>query len=253
MTNMKVIFIAGADFSGSTMLGAILASSPDEHISIFHIGEAHAYFNDRNNKYGKVVSSSEIWNKIPPNIGYTNAYNFIFSMLKVNTIIDSSKNLDYLSSQHKESIKNGYEFITLIPYRPFPKIYKSAIKRHGSTHKAEKNILKYIEILNYIVENDIRYKVVSIAQLITEPTGTTKDLCLFSGIPYFSGKEEYWNFKQHHIHGNKKQGVELTTGKLLKFDKSWLQEDEDTIQTHSFFSQPDIINLEKRLNTLAYN
>jgi hypothetical protein len=102
----KICFITGAAHSGSTLLGLILGS----HSKTFFMGEANkvTYFSDPNfepeRKYCRVCGKEcKIWSKIDPD--KDNVYEQLFNLTKKSILIDSTKNLDWISRQLK-NIKN---------------------------------------------------------------------------------------------------------------------------------------------------
>ena len=198
--NQKVISILGPSHSASTMLGAMLGSS-HEFDKLFHIGEAYAYFNKNHQKYGwsRCVSSfnCRIWKPIQPNIPLEDIFRKIFTVYNFDIIIDSSKNIAWNQLQRTCIENSGYDHQFVMTWRDLPNLAKSALKRSAQPKCAIREISYYIKALREF--NNIY--LVNVKHLINEPGETLKEICGVLNIPYFEGKEYYWNFKHHHKFG----------------------------------------------------
>ena len=102
---MRIFFIGGADFSASTMTGAILGSEVGGPNEIFHVGEIQAFFRSESPLYGDprdaaTLPGGDRWLQTDHRVGYKAAY---LEICRVNPnlrfLIDSSKVPDYLQTQ----------------------------------------------------------------------------------------------------------------------------------------------------------
>ena len=209
----RIIFVGGANHSGSTMIGCILGSnetSPYEH---YHIGEAHAYFNEEHKFYGdysSAVDQSEtygkIWETIDPAQGYETVYPQLFKHPELDTIIDSSKTPKNLSDQlptikaHKD-----YDFSLLLSYRPFAKIWRSDAGRDIRDKAILKRLGYYDKLIKMAKKNGMPFYIIDTDKFLYNPRKSTKKLCKVLDIPYFKRKEKYWLHTHSYLYGGRTQ------------------------------------------------
>ena len=201
-SSRKVIFICGADHSGSTLIGCALASAPGDGREVFHVGECHAFFDTAHPKFAKVPPNSTIWPNIDPNVPASGVYAEIFRKSDARIVIDSSKKLKWALAQAKACRREGIEFSVLVTIRPFVELVYSLTKRDVEITQAIKRIRYYQACLRFID----RGKPSSVYAIDTKtfceaPAIQLEALCQRVGIPYFAGKEMYWNFDHQHLFG----------------------------------------------------
>jgi hypothetical protein len=219
---MKIIFIAGADHSGSTLAGAILGADkkPYRH---FHIGEAHAFFCKGNKRFGnpkaaRKMTGGEIWDEIDPMVGYENAYEEIFNKTKAEMIIDSSKTPRNLSIFKTACVEKQYSIHVVVTFRPFAKIWNSDLKRNKNEKKIIQNINRYFRYKKMVMDQGLEYSIINMENLILDPPGITSALCSATGVPYFKGKENYWQFPGCHLYGSHTQRRHFSKPQTAGFD-----------------------------------
>lgn len=202
----NIVFIAGASHSGSTLLGSILGSNELNPHEYFHVGECHAFFTPAHPKFGYVGAAAtqggEISKVIDHRVSPGHAYEEIFNRSKrTNVIIDSSKNLSWLTLQHKRCTQKGFNLTILISYRPFERIWNSGSRRGTSLEKNLANLLYYKRLMDFLEAHNLEAVSVNMETIIKDPKAGSQSLCKASGIPYFHGKEQYWRFEHHHLYG----------------------------------------------------
>jgi hypothetical protein len=227
----QIIFILGANHSGSTLIGCILGAYHNP-LKFFHIGEAYSYFKTGDpdvKKYG------EIWTNIDHKVGYENAYKEIFTKSKAKVIIDSSKrNVDILNGLEE------YSFHIVISFRPFIKIAKSQMKRDKKNQQIIKNLSIYANIKNL----KYPFTIVNVEKLILNPKDITKKLCKEVRIPYFEGKENYWKYPTFHLYGAKMQRHHFRNPNVAEYD---VRKVKQICPDFSFLQKNDLIELENFL------
>lgn len=201
----KAIFVAGSDHSGSTLLGCVLGSNSKNVFDNFHVGEAHAFFKGKNKgRYGGAVRRSEkgkIWASVNPELGYSTLLAQLKDVVKYSTVIDSSKTAGNLRVFHEQALRERHDFVCLISYRPFGKIWQSEMHRQIPPRRALNKLLWYREVLSYVDEMSIAHAVINTEDFIDSPSLYAKTICDFAGIEYFPGKEEYWLHEHCHLFG----------------------------------------------------
>lgn len=220
----RVIFIAGANFSGSTLLGCILGSHPQSPYSIFHVGEVYAFFTPQHSKYGKanaaIQSGGAIWKEVDYSVGVENAYSEIFIKSESNVIIDSSKNINWLQSQYNSCNRNSWPFHILVSYRPFDGIWNSGKNRGLEIKRNLSNIMYYHRLFSEIQNMKVKIGVVNIPALIKYPQEITQKICTAVDLQYFDGKEKYWNFNHYHLYGSSNQRKQIKDPQNANFYQS---------------------------------
>src|SRR5579864_8918990 len=95
-TLSAVVFIAGANWSGSTMTGAVLGANATSPFEYFHIGEAHVLFRPDAEKFGDPGFAKQVtdfWQQLDYGVGPENAYTEIERASHSTVLIDSSKTI----------------------------------------------------------------------------------------------------------------------------------------------------------------
>jgi len=233
----KVIFIGGTSYSGSTFFDMILANDPRG----FSCGEVHALFNPYrphhiNPLCGCADNRCQVWSRALKN-GKKNLYSTIFKLFpEVRFIVDSSKNVFWIKSQTKHLLRNGIECRNVL-------IWKSPLELACSFRKRnqigwEKEWLVYHRLYFKAVESwkAIRYRDFTMNKEVL------KNVCAYLAIPYFPGKENYWEKKHHTLFGNASAKIHLykkdsvgykregeTFGKILGRSHSNIEETHKSI------------------------
>jgi hypothetical protein len=250
----RVIFVAGADRSGSTLVGCILGSTRTP-FEVFHIGEAHAFFKngrryaDHRQATDMSPEAGKIWEKVNPELGYQTAYPQLFHLSRTRTLIDSSKTPSSLTEQIDVCEKLGYELLVVITFRPFDGIFSSDKKRNKDDEYCLKNLRRYRTLMKLLERHPIPFIVIDVEKLISSPRSETRRLCMATGIPYFSGKEEYWRYSHCHLSGATTQRDHI----LNPESAGYLVGKATPAMSHDSPLQaiPDLAILERKLKRLA--
>ena len=202
---MRYIFIGGANHSGSTTLGAILGSDPLGPFRYFHTGELHSFFKRGSRTFGNSalagkMPSGELWNRVDPQLGYGGAWRQIQALVDPTILVDSSKKREFL----KDVIESGFPLDSLsilLSYRPFAAIRTSDERRGKPPKFTVSHLLEYRYLMDMAAHLGISLRAINMERLIESPSLETMNLCRAVGVPYFPGKEEYWNFVHCHLYG----------------------------------------------------
>jgi hypothetical protein len=243
----KIVFITGASHSGSTLVGCILGACEKAPFTYFHIGEAHAFFDKKHKNYGNPRAAGKtetgyIWGDINCQVGYDQAHREIFDKAGSHVIIDSSKAMKNFEVIQAASDKNNWALFTVITYRPFVKIWYSDVKRHIKEARRKKNINTYRSIKKQIIDSGFDYAIINIEQLILSPRKMTLLLCGAAGIPYFDGKENYWDRPSCHLYGSPTQRRHLNKPDQAGYDVDKVVANPDI--SHPFLEREDIRQLD---------
>lgn len=206
-TNQKVCFIGGAGHSGSTLLGFVLGS----HRDCFYAGEAAKtrYLHNSRKKLKKRVCklcgpNCPIWGNFfrteQPDL-----YEQISRATGARTVIDSSKNLDWIAA-HIQELKG----LPATPYFIFLQrdgraVINSRVRKYPEKPLTEQ-IKKWVEKIRataaFFERLDVPKLIVRYEEFATRPEGTTRQICDFLGISYQTGMLEFYRHQHHPLGGN---------------------------------------------------
>jgi hypothetical protein len=198
----RVIAILGPDHGGSTMVGAMLASSQNWNTHP-HLGEFHALFSEkpiasaRNCAAGhKPCLKWESFDK--QDARYHQQF---IEMHQCDSVIDSSKYISWFSAVPRD-VKMTYIYVWRDPVK-IRESYKKRFSIIEAEAKYSKQFLRLKDDLNWIERKHKNKKIISLSleSLLNDPANNLKKLCEAVDIEYFSGKEEFWKFEHHHLAG----------------------------------------------------
>lgn len=219
----KVIFVGGTGYSGSTFFHLILANDRKG----FACGEIMALFRPWHSGHLKLISRLEneecrsFWKKVQEN-GEDFIYETIFDLRPdVEIIVQSSKNPFWIRSQNENLQKKGIQFRNILIWKT-PLEYAQSAQKRGLLKNWDKGWLndhrKYFSLIR-------NWRAVKYFDIIKGPDAL-EAVCQYLGIPYYPGKEEFWNKEQCIIGGNRSARFHLQSRdkaeRLLKgtFDKN---------------------------------
>lgn len=279
---MRIIIIAGAAHSGSTMVGCILGAAPDPYRD-FYVGEISAFFQRRrlpflpqHRTYGtfidwyvrakpsnagstlplpnaeehrfleRFVPADSVWRRIDHRVGSEHAYEEIERVTGTTTIVDSSKGLRWIETQSRVCSRRGWKLDIVLCIKSFASIAHSLEKRGKSPRQIARS-------LNYYERFERRYGamrrcVVDIDRLVREPAAITEGLCATLDVPYFAGKERYWEFRLDYRFGASLQRRQLWGGEDPGFRV--VPPAQDPAAAAGFIT-PSLRDLERRLKAAA--
>lgn len=195
----KIILIGGTSYSGSTLLDLMLSNDD----AGFSCGEIYALFIPSRVEHlrPKCICgdpSCDIWKTIEK-LGKNNCYEGLFSKFSdLNFIVDSSKDFIWIRDQVNNLTHKKIYFKNLLIWKSPAEFALSCLKRGklGNWRDSWVNYHKrYLSVVDEFIP--IRY-----SKLITSTEPSLKSLCSMIDIPYFKGKEAYWQKKHHTLFGS---------------------------------------------------
>ncbi|TFG23509.1 MAG: sulfotransferase [Promethearchaeota archaeon] len=222
--NLKVCFIIGAPHSGSTLLGLILGS----HNSAFFAGEANkvSFFNDSNfedeRKFCRICGKEcKIWKKV--NLNDANLYVQLYELTKKSIIIDSTKNLEWISEQMKLADDSKLETCIIFLKRDVRAVMNSLLRKYP-TQTIEKLIDRWNKQITGTKElfNSFRGNKIEIfyEDLASNLNFTIERLCKFLNVKYEPDMKDYYYKEHHSIGGN--IGTHYLLLKAKNREEKWL-------------------------------
>jgi len=195
----KLINICGTARCGSTMVDLILGNDDRG----FSLGEVHAWFRPFRTHHFKMKCSCKGSNcpwdrliKFKEEDFYRNAFN----ILDVDFLIDSSKNLSWVIDNNISAQRNGIQVYNLLLFKEPISFFHSFWKRGFSINKVRKN--NYIKYYNQCFKSGLPLIAINYNKFTANPRIALIKLCDLLGIPYFEGKENFWEKQHHHLFGS---------------------------------------------------
>jgi|GEM_PF-6221076 len=196
----KYICIHGPNHGGTTLLGAMLASSHNwaDHP---HVGEAHAFFTDNHTMFGRNNcgggdDNCNKWNILNPKA--PNPFNHMFRNFETNTIIDSSKTEEWYAR-----VPAAYDIRHILIWR-CPRQLKNSYRKRLDITESELRYAEDMARLSYFCKNyQKKFIAVSLEYLTANPDHALERICDYTDVEPFTGKYKFWNFDHHHFGGAK--------------------------------------------------
>ena len=205
----KIVRIGGTAYSGSTLMDLMLSNGDET----FSCGEVHALFRPfRLHHYNPRCTCLDpcctLWKKVKAN-GETRIFHTLDSLLpQVKVFVDSSKRIDWFKDQEMFHNERKFEHLNVLIWKTPLEYAYSCFKRGKLKTWRSEYIFYHIHYFRAMESwISIRY-----SDLTREPALKLKKLCNSVDIPYFQGKELYWNKKHHTLFGS-------STAKLHLYDK----------------------------------
>ncbi len=199
MHNKKLINICGTARSGSTMLDLIIGNDQ----KAFSLGEVNAFFRPyRTHHFNPVCSCAKDycpWPKLR-SLKEMDFHKKCFEILNVDVLVDSSKTLPWVIDSNIWAKRGGYSVYNVLIYKEPISLCYSFWKRGLSIDKAINNEFK--TYYKRFFETNIDFVSLNYNKFSLNPTETTLKICSLLNIPYFEGKERFWEKEHHHIFGS---------------------------------------------------
>jgi hypothetical protein len=165
----------------------------------FSCGEVVAWFRPwRAHHFEARQYPSELWKRIggvPEDRFHSNAA----SELGVRFIVDSSKDEAWVLDTQRWAKRNGMSVFNLMLWKDPLSHAHSFWKRGASLNQWKKHYIRYYQRM---IEAGIPFSSVHFEELVEDPSGKLKAICALVGMPYFEGKERFWEGDHDHLFGS---------------------------------------------------
>lgn len=194
----KVIFVGGTSFSGSTFFHLMLANDPTG----FACGEIRSLFNPEKPHHARPVcgcgdKSCDLWYRVRKH-GEERVYQTIFELYPgVEYIVDSSKNVFWIHSQTERLRKNGIDTANILIWKT-PLEFASSNKKRKRLEGWDSQWINYHRLYMTLIRD---WRTISYCDLTSQPEMLAM-ACDHVAIPYFAGKECFWEKEHHSLGGN---------------------------------------------------
>jgi hypothetical protein len=191
------------------MLDLILGNAPDA----FSCGEVSAWFRPYRTHHFKIdcvcgEDPCPVWEKVK-GVPASDFHAAVIEQFRVNFVIDSSKDLCWIIDTQKWAVANGIIPLNLL-------IWKDPIDLAYSYWKRDRDITgwrrEFIRYCSKILGIRLPFLGVNYGNLVSNPRSTVAETCAAIGMPYFDGKERFWEKKHHHLFGSHGVRRQVETG-----------------------------------------
>jgi hypothetical protein len=212
--NKTLINICGTARSGSTMVDLMLGNDS----CAFSLGEVYAWFRPFRSHHFKIICSCGKddcpWKKIQA-LKECEFHEKCFNILNIDVLVDSSKDLPWVIDNNIWASKNNITVYNILLFKQPINFFYSFWKRGVSFDNAKKSYIKYYK---RFFQSGIKFIALDYNKLVADPANVLENLCILMEIPYFEGKERFWEKEHHHIFGSRgtRKQVEKADSKIRK-------------------------------------
>lgn len=254
-----LINICGEGRSGSTMLDLMMGNGENA----FSCGEVYAWFRPwRTHHRKKIVCSCgenpcPVWEKIK-DVREDQFHRHACDVLDVDFIVDSSKELNWLIDSQTWAARSGMKVFNVLIWKTPQEMAFSHWKRNRSPLEWR---IPYLRYHNALLDLGVPFVTIPFRELSEKPGHILEKICKYVGMPYFEGKERFWNHSSHHLFGSMGTRKQVEEGKsMVRSQKGFTKEfeailpeiddriasDEELLNLLDHLKQRDIANASNR-------
>ena len=195
-----LINICGSGRSGSTMLDVMLGNSPDafscgEVVEWFRPWRTHAFEID----YPRHGEPCTVWDSLK-NVPESRFHTTVARDMNVNFVVDSSKEICWLIDVQRWAAAQSHKVFNLLIWKnPVDMAYSRWKQGDRDLSRWRTGFKKYH---NKILEIGLPFFAVNYNDLVNDPSRKLAEICTVIGMPYFEGKERFWEKKHCHLFGS---------------------------------------------------
>jgi len=172
-----------------------LGNAPDA----FSCGEVYCWYRPWRTRHFQIDCSCgqvpcPCWDKIK-DYSESMLHTQLFEQLRLNYVIDSSKELCWIIDNNDWAAKNEIAVINVLVWKDPVSLAYSHWKRGQRINTWRKGFLNYY---SRFLQTNLPFVSLSYNELVQDPSQKVKQLCKIVGMEYFPGKERFWE-KHHHL------------------------------------------------------
>lgn len=206
----KVIFVGGTSYSGSTFFHLTLANDP----AGFAVGEVQHLFAPTKERHlrstwkcGCGDPSCDFWDRVKKR-GVEALYETIFELNpEVDFIVDSSKNVVWTAEHSERLARRGIEVERVLIWKT-PLEFAHSLKKRNRLGEGEglANWPRYHRLFYSFMDE---WRAIKYSEYTNDQAPVLTAVCDYLGIPYFPGKERFWEKTHHVLGGNLSSRIHL--------------------------------------------
>ena len=208
-THATLVHVYGTDRSGSTMLDLILGNAPDA----FSCGEVAAWFRPFRRHHFQIECACgqnpcPVWKKIK-DVHESVFHTSVARELKMNYVIDSSKDICWLIDAQKWAAVGGLRTVILLIWKDPVSLAYSYWKRGREISSWRRS---FIKCYGRVMQLGLPFISIKYDDLMEDPPHSVEKLCNALEISYFEGKERFWEGKYHYLFGSSGVRAQVASG-----------------------------------------
>lgn len=196
----KLINICGTARSGSTMVDLMVGNDN----RAFSLGEVSAWFRPYRTHHFKINCTCGHqncpWNQLKT-VKERDFHKRCFEILDVDVLVDSSKSIPWVIDNNLKAMEDHIPVYNVLLYKDPISFFYSFWKRGLSIDRARRR--EFIGYYNRFFESNLPFISLNYNELVNDPPKTLNNLCQLLEIPYFEGKERFWEKEHHHLFGSR--------------------------------------------------
>jgi hypothetical protein len=208
--NKKVIFVGGTSFSGSTFFHLTLANDP----AGFAAGEVFHLFRPMRERHlphvmvcGCGDPTCMHWDQVKKR-GERNLYESIFELNpEVDFIVDASKNIVWIEEYTNHLERQGIQVQHVVIWKTLLEFAHSLNKKNRLQEgEGLKDWTRYHRTFYSFLKD---WRSVKYREYTQDQATVLNAVCRYLEIPYFDGKERFWEKSHHVLGGNPSSRIHL--------------------------------------------
>jgi len=228
-TNPTLIMVLGTSRSGSTMLDVMLGNASDA----FSCGEVSAWFRPFRTEHFQIdclcsQNPCPVWAKVK-DVLEGNFHAAVIKGLNVNYVIDSSKDICWCIDAQRWASRSGMRIVNIVIWKDPIELAYSYWKRGRKASSWRKS---FVSAYGRIIQVKLPFLSVRYSKMASDPARSLEKLCNVIGMPYFQGKERFWEKRQHHLFGSDGIRLQIAAGKSSIVLKNTYPDEFDEYRTH---------------------
>ncbi len=208
----KVIFVGGTSYSGSTFFHLTLANDPQG----FGVGEVKHLFRPTKEKHisptwlcGCGDPDCQLWSRVKKN-GEKHLYETLFEIHpEIDFIVDASKNVVWIDDQANQLARQGIEARHVVIWKTLLEYAHSLQKRNRLQEDGGARLANWPRYHRNYYSFIEAFRTVKYAEYVHEQAAVLQASCDYLDIPYFEGKERFWEKTHHVLGGNLSSRIHL--------------------------------------------
>jgi hypothetical protein len=165
----------------------------------FSCGEVVAWFRPwRAHHFEARRSPSALWKRIG-SVPEEHFHKKVADELGVRFVVDSSKDEAWVMDTQRWARRDGMKVFNLVLWKDPVNHAHSFWKRGMSLRQWKKHYIRYYRRM---IESGIPFYSVHFEELVRDPSKKLKAICALIGMPYFEGKERFWEGDHDHLFGS---------------------------------------------------
>ncbi len=182
-------------------------------------GEVHAVYHPYRLKHLRLAELSDTvdW-RAAKRLGAGNLYRHLFEVFpECDFVVDSSKSPLWISDRLMDLRTTGVRTQVILIWK-YPDEFAASRRKRGRERNWQREWVNYHRYFFTMLSDQSTWRSVRYRDLVRN-SETLRQLCSWSGIPYFRNKEKYWTKDQLTVFGNDTTKIHLHDRDSKEFER----------------------------------